>query len=120
TLSAFSECRSILRCRVSVPCNSRNALNGAKLAPVSRSPCTRALMMKASGPNALVYDTPWYDGSGSTKSLKRPDAAHSNLPPSTMIPPIDVPCPPMYLVAELMMMSAPQSIGRHSDGVAHV
>ena len=33
-----------------------------------------------------------------------------------MTPPMDVPWPPMNLVAELTMMSAPHSIGRQSAG----
>ena len=40
------------RCSVSMPCSSRNALNGESAAPVSRRPWTRALRMNASGPNA--------------------------------------------------------------------
>ena len=39
-------------------------------------------------------------GSGSTKSGNRPEAAQSKLPPSTMMPPMEVPWPPMNLVAE--------------------
>ena len=49
-------------------------------------------------------------------SGKRPDAFQSNLPLSTMMPPIEVPWPPMNLVAELTTMSAPHSMGRHSAG----
>ena len=33
--------------------------------------------------------------------------AQSKLPPSTMMPPIEVPCPPMYLVVECTTMAAP-------------
>ncbi len=42
------------------------------------------------------------------------------MPPSTMMPPIDVPWPPMNLVAECTTMSAPCSIGRISHGLATV
>jgi hypothetical protein len=45
---------------------------------------------------------------------------HSNLPPSTITPPITVPCPPRYLVAEWTTMSAPCSNGRMRYGVAIV
>jgi len=37
-----------------------------------------------------------------------------------MIPPIEVPWPPMNLVAECSTMSAPCSIGRHRYGEANV
>ncbi len=37
-----------------------------------------------------------------------------------MIPPIEVPCPPMNLVAECTTMSAPCSRGWHRYGVATV
>ena len=47
-------------------------------------------------------------------------AAQSNLPPSTITPPIDVPCPPMNFVAECTTMSAPHSNGRTRYGVGIV
>ncbi len=37
---------------------------------------------------------------------------HGNLPDSTITPPIVVPWPPMYFVAECTTMSAPCSSGR--------
>ena len=49
-------------------------------------------------------------------SGKRPDAAQSKLPLSTTMPPIDVPWPPIHLVAEWMTMSAPCSMGFVSSG----
>ena len=42
------------------------------------------------------------------------------LPPSTITPPIEVPCPPRYFVAECTTMSAPHSNGRIRYGVATV
>ena len=38
------------------------------------------------------------------------------MPPSTTIPPIDVPCPPIHFVAEWMTMSAPCRIGWQRSG----
>ncbi len=46
--------------------------------------------------------------------------SHGKRPESTIAPPIDVPCPPRYLVAECRTMSAPKSSGRHRYGVASV
>src|SRR5690606_32366375 len=40
----------------------------------------------------------------------------SKVPPSTMIPPIELPWPPMYVVAEGTTMSAPCAVGRHRYG----
>ena len=40
-----------------------------------------------------------------------PEAAQSNLPESTMTPPIEVPCPPIHLVADSTTTSAPCSMG---------
>ncbi len=42
------------------------------------------------------------------------------MPASTTTPPMEVPWPPMNLVAEWITMSAPHSIGRHRYGVANV
>ena len=39
--------------------------------------------------------------------------AQSNLPESTMTPPMEVPWPPIHLVADSTTMSAPCSMGRH-------
>ncbi len=41
-------------------------------------------------------------------------------PPSTITPPITLPCPPMNLVAECTTISAPCSSGRSRNGVANV
>ncbi len=54
------------------------------------------------------------------RSGNRPDAFQSNVPPSTIAPPIVVPWPPMNFVAECTTMSAPYSIGRSSTGVGSV
>ena len=59
-------------------------------------------------------------GSGSVKPGKRSLAEKSNDPASTRTPPIELPWPPMYLVAECTTMSAPCSKGRISHGVATV
>ena len=57
--------------------------------------------MGPSGFTASDHTAPEYDGSGSFNagclSLK---SSQSKSPLSTIIPPIDVPCPPMYLVVE--------------------
>ncbi len=50
---------------------------------------------------------------------KRP-LSHGKRPPSTITPPIAVPCPQMNLVAECTTMSAPHSSGRHRYGDANV
>ena len=41
-----------------------------------------------------------------------PLAPQSNLPESTMTPPMEVPWPPIHLVADWTTMSAPKSMGR--------
>ncbi len=50
---------------------------------------------------------------------KRP-LAQSKVPESTTTPPMLVPWPSMYFVAECTTMSAPHSMGRHRYGVANV
>ena len=50
---------------------------------------------------------------------KRP-LSQGNLPDSMMMPPMVVPCPPMNLVAEWMLMAAPQRNGWHKYGLANV
>src|SRR6202000_537926 len=58
-------------------------------------------------------------GHGRTPPGTRPgDPRHVPAPVPT--PPVDVPWPPMNLVAEWITMSAPHSIGRHRYGVANV
>ena len=59
-------------------------------------------------------------GSGSVRPGNLPLAVQSNLPPSTMTPPMEVPWPPMNLVAECTTMSAPCSMGVTDTGVAKV
>jgi hypothetical protein len=91
-----------------MPCKMRKALNGLIAEPVLRSGTVRARPMYAAGPNAWVYTTPWYDGSGVFSMGKRSAcSAQGNLPESTMTPPRELPCPPMYLVSEWTTMSAP-------------
>ena len=60
----------------------------------------------------------WYDGCGPAiaGNLSAPSAVlarQSKLEPSTMTPPIDVPCPPIHLVALSTTMSAPNASGLH-------
>ena len=61
---------------------------------------------------------PWYDGclSAMIGNLHEPSAfvtRQSKLEPSTMMPPIEVPWPPIHLVADSTMMSAPKESGLH-------
>ena len=58
------------------------------------------------GPNTSQNFSPWYPGAGSVKSGKFP-FPQSNLPESTITPPIEVPWPPIHFVAESTTMSAP-------------
>ena len=51
-------------------------------------------------------------GLGSVMDGNLPLASQSNLPLSTITPPMAVPCPPMNFVAEWTTMSAPYSKGR--------
>ena len=44
---------------VSRPWRNRNALNGEMAAPMSRSSCTRALMMEAPGAEGRPVGRPW-------------------------------------------------------------
>ena len=77
------------------------------------------MAIKAAGPNASWYTNPWYPGEGSVNSLNLP-LLQSNLPPSIIIPPIEVPFPVMYFVVEWITISAPCSIGLIKYGVATV
>ena len=45
--------------------------------------------------------------------------AQSNVPESTMMPPMEVPCPPMNLVAEWTTMAAPWAMGLSRKGVGN-
>ena len=57
--------------------------------------------MYAAGPSASAHTTPWYEGSGFVSPGKRSAfAVQSKFPESTTMPPIEVPWPPMYFVAE--------------------
>ena len=91
-------------------------LRGAKIAQEldARLDDVRERTERALIPNAVVR------GIGLDEITELPDAAQSNLPPSTIRPPIDVPWPPMNLVAECTTTSAPHSIGRSKYGVASV
>ncbi len=82
------------------------------MAPMSRRICTRALVMNAAGAQRGV-DQPVVGGVRLGEiSGSGPDPAQSKLPPSTMIPPMEVPCPPMNLVVECRTIFAPHSNGR--------
>ena len=59
TARAFEQCLSIRRWRVSSPRLRRNALIAVMGIPISRTSCTRALVMYATSlPNCLTYATP--------------------------------------------------------------
>ena len=94
-------------------------MNGLSTGPRSRIVSTRAFMMKAKFPKVSWKRMPRYPADGSVSSGKRP-ADQSNVPPSTITPPIEVPWPPMNFVAEWITMCAPCSNGRHRYGVANV
>ena len=83
-----------------------NAWSGESVAPVSLKRIARILVTNAAGPAASTKL-----GFGSVSCGNLPDAFQSNLPPSTITPPILVPCPPMNLVAEWITISAPCSNG---------
>ena len=53
---------------------------------------------------------PWYPSDGSENWGNFP-LPQLKLPPSTMIPPMEVPCPPIHLVADAVTMFAPWAIG---------
>ena len=86
-------------------------MKGLRQGPRSRRPSTRARMMKASSPKVSWNLRPWYPGEGSVKTGNLP-LVQSKFPPSTMMPPMEVPWPPIHLVAEATTMSAPCSMGR--------
>ena len=107
---------------VSNPWMSWKALNGAMQPPMSLSVLTRASKMKtrlqASTPKIgwFAKSPPWYDSCGpATRGyFKLPSAfltRQSNDEPSTMMPPIDVPWPPIHFVADSTTISAPQASG---------
>ena len=50
--ACFARWRSMRMPSVSMPCRNRNELKGLMQGPISRRPSTRALMMKADGPEA--------------------------------------------------------------------
>ena len=63
---------------------------------------------------------PWYSGRGSDSIGYRFSRDQLKVPPSTIKPPIELPCPPRNFVNEWTTMSAPYSIGLHRYGVASV
>jgi hypothetical protein len=117
---AFSLWRSMRRLRVSRPCRNRNELNGEMAAPRSRSSCTRALMMYEPCPQGRPVREAVVAGVGLGEAGNLSLAEKSNVPPSTITPPIDVPWPPMNLVAECTTMSAPHSRAGSATGEATV
>ena len=88
-----------------------NELIGEIVAPVSLKRIALIFVTKAAGPQAFVKLIPWKLGLGSVSDGNFHEASQSNFPPSTITPPIVVPCPPMNFVAECTTMSAPYSIG---------
>ena len=99
------------RLSVSTPSNVVKLSNGAWQPPTSRRICTRDLRIMAGAPRS-AYTSPWYEASGSVKFGKRP-LVQSKVPPSTIAPPIAVPCPLRNLVVLCVTMCAPHSNGRH-------
>ena len=105
-----------------MPWISWKALKGAMQPPMSRSVFTRASRMKtvfvASQPKTGCSEKtpPWYDswGPATRGNLRLPSAfflRQSNVEPSTMTPPMDVPWPPIHFVADSTTRSAPQARG---------
>ena len=81
--------------------------------PTSRKPSTRQRTVGAtftpstpSGPNVSQNLSPWYPGEGSVKMGCFP-LFQFMVPPSTLTPPTEVPCPPIHFVADSTTMSAP-------------
>ena len=124
TARVFALCRSIRRWSVSSPSRNWKALKGDSAGPDRAASWTLKLMMNATFPRpgkfpkTSQYFNPWYDGSGAVNSGKFP-FPQSNFPESTTMPPIEVPWPPMNLVAEWTTMSAPWSKGRSRKGGGH-
>ena len=96
------------------------ALVGLMHGPISRIPSALARITNAIGPNSSAKDKPWYPGYGSVIVGNLLFCVQSNFPPSTKIPPIDVPCPHIHLVKECTTISAPRSKGRQRYGVLNV
>merc|ERR1712070_862160 len=72
-------------------------------------------MMKVMAPNVSQNFRPWQPSEGSViwgKRFRASGVPQSNLPASTTTPPMVVPWPPIHLVAEWTIISAPWSIGR--------
>lgn len=105
---------------VSRPWRNINAWIGDKVAPVSLKRIALIYVTNAAGAQSFAKLTPWYDTFGSTSHGHLLFCVQSNLPLSTITPPIVVPCPPINLVAEWITISAPYSIGLTRYGVANV
>jgi len=90
---------------------NRNELKGLKAGPKSRRSCTRVLVMKATFPSfgisPNVSSTLFRGSLDLVREFWKFIVVQLNLPESTITPPIDVPWPPIYFVAEETMMSAP-------------
>ncbi|MNT85622.1 hypothetical protein D3C72_2258090 [compost metagenome] len=95
-----------------MPVSRRKAFIGAIAGPRSRRPSTRQAMAKAKLPKVWCSTTPEYSGLGSDSIGNLPEADQSKVPPSTMMPPMELPWPPRNFVAECTTMSAPCSSGR--------
>ncbi len=112
TASALSEWRCMRSGSVSMPVRIMKALKGEIEGPKSRRPSTRG----GNGERDVAEDLVQHDaaifGPGSDSIGYLPEADQSKVPPSTMMPPIELPWPPMNLVSEWTTMSAPCSIGR--------
>ena len=103
------------------PGAAKNALNGEMAAPVSRSRMARIYRWRG-GPARRFGQGICRGSWGSVRSTGEnfPEASQSKVPPSTITPPSDIPCPPINLVAEWTTISAvldrPDQIG-HAKGV---
>ena len=121
--SALAQCARMRSGSVSSPWMNRKALNGLiARAEVAQQ---RHPRLDDVGDRAQRLDrlrsTPRRDSSGRAvfSSGKRSAcSSQSKLPPSTRMPPIEVPWPPIYLVVECMTIAAPWSSGRQSTGAA--
>mmetsp|Transcript_42078 Transcript_42078/g.85913 ORF Transcript_42078/g.85913 Transcript_42078/m.85913 type:complete len:240 (-) Transcript_42078:310-1029(-) len=108
------------RLRVSSPLRVSQAFMGVRHDPRSLSPTACWNNVKAAGPNLSANTVPLYPGSGCEREGNLSFCFQSNFPPSTMHPPMALPCPEMNFVVEWITMSAPCSMGLHRYGVPRV
>mmetsp|Transcript_47718 Transcript_47718/g.137835 ORF Transcript_47718/g.137835 Transcript_47718/m.137835 type:complete len:206 (+) Transcript_47718:521-1138(+) len=108
---------------VSIPCRNIHELSGEMQPPRFLRGTVRIRKMYASGAKgsgrSCPQRSPPYEVSGLSKRGCRPPF-QLNLPESTTMPPMPVPCPPVHLVREWQMTSTPQSRGFIKYGVVKV